>query len=286
MTSGHVIYDRRSFKERVMLNLRGAWALVTGASSGLGVEFARALAARGTNLVLTARREAPMQDLAAALRNQHGIDVRVFPCDLALAGSTSRLLEQISAQGLEPDILINNAGFGLHGRFLEQDAARLADMLQVDVVAPTELALALGRQMHSRGGGGILMVASLAAYSPTPLYAAYGAAKAYLLSLGEALHVELAPSVKVSVLSPGLMDTGFLQVSGQQATPAMRRYLTEPRGAVMAGLNALLNDRASTIPGRLNQIGVFMYRLMSRAQQARLMLRMQQGATATGRTAR
>jgi len=184
---------------------KGSWAVVTGASSGLGVEFARALAAMGANLVLTARREAPMQGLAEDLRGRHGVEVVVEAVDLSEADSAVALRDRLERRGIEPDILVNNAAFGLAGAFIEQEPARLRALLQVDIVSTTELTHVFGQPMARRGRGRILLVASLAAFQPTPLLAAYGAAKAYILSFGEALNLELGPEVGVTVLSPGLM---------------------------------------------------------------------------------
>lgn len=190
------------------------WALVTGASGGLGVELARGLAARKFNLVLVARREAPMRELAADLERRLGVRTLVEALDLAQPGSAAILQQRLDHQRIEPEVLINNAGFGIGGLFLEQDLERLRAMLQLDLVTLTELTLLFGRRMAARGRGFILLVGSTAAYQPTPVTAAYGAAKAFVLSLGEALHAELEPRVGVTVLCPGLMDTDFARVSG------------------------------------------------------------------------
>ena len=143
-----------------MRNYQGRWALVTGASSGLGVEFARALAASKVNLVLTARREAPMRELAADLTRRHGVEVAVELADLGKPGSAAALQARIDERGIALDILINNAGFGLSGPFLDQDPERLQDMLQLDIVSLTELTRLFGKRMLARGDGWILLVAS------------------------------------------------------------------------------------------------------------------------------
>uniref|UniRef100_B0T3R2 Short-chain dehydrogenase/reductase SDR n=1 Tax=Caulobacter sp. (strain K31) TaxID=366602 RepID=B0T3R2_CAUSK len=253
-----------------------SWALVTGASSGLGAEFARQLAARGYGLVLTARRKEPMQQLAEALGQEHRVDVLVEPLDLGVPGASVALQARLAARGVQIDVLINNAGFGLFGRFAAQDPDRLRQMLQVDILAMTELTHVFAQTMSHRGRGHILLVASMAAYQPTPLYAAYGAAKAYVLSLGEALHVELGPTVGVTVLSPGLMDTGFLDVAGQAPSAAMKRNMIEPTDAVKLGLDALFAGKSSIITGAVNRLAVFLNRLTSRNLQAKLILRIQQ----------
>ena len=169
------------------------WALVTGASGGLGAELARAVAAQGRSVVLTARSEASLRALAAEIGREHGVDAAVEPLDLSDEGSAAELQARLDARGIAPDLLVANAGFGLSGPFLENDPMRLRAMLQLNVVSLTELSWSLGRRMAAGRGGRILMVASLAAYQPCPNLAAYGASKAYILSVGEALDAELAP---------------------------------------------------------------------------------------------
>jgi uncharacterized protein len=249
------------------------WALVTGASGGLGVELARGLAARGLNLVLVARREAPMLELAADLGRRWGIRTIVEVLDLSQPGSAAVLQQRLVRAGIEPEILINNAGSGIGSLFIEQDPERLRAMLQLDVVTLTELALLFGRGMARRGKGLILLVGSTAAYQPTPITAAYGAAKAFVLSLGEALHVELAPSVGVTVLSPGLMDTGFASVSGYEAPASVRHTLLAPSEVARIGLEALFAHKPSVVAGGLNKVLAFCSRLMSRHLQAKLVFR-------------
>lgn len=258
-----------------MVQSDARWALVTGASSGLGVEFATALAAKQVNLVLAARREQPMQQLAAQLRQRHGVEVVVETVDLAEPDSAAALQLRLDNREIEPGILVNNAGFGLSSALLDQDPQRLRAMLQLDIVTLTELTQVFGRRMASRGRGHILLVASLAAYQPTPLLAAYGAAKAFVLSFGEALHAELASKVGVTVLSPGLMDTGFFEVSGYpQPKAALRRTMLSPAKVAEIGLDAMFSGRPSVIAGRLNRVMAFSSRLTSRRFQANTVLRM------------
>ncbi len=150
-------------------------------------------------------------------------------------------------------------------------------MLQLDIVALTELTYVFGQRMAERGGGHILLVASLAAYQPTSHLAAYAAAKAYVLSLGEALHVELAPKVGVSVLSTGLMETGFFAVSGYQPSPLFRRTKMMPAAVAAIGLDALFAGRSSVVAGHLNRLMVAPNRFISRHFQAKVALRLTKG---------
>jgi short-subunit dehydrogenase len=244
-------------------------ALVTGASSGLGIAFAEDLARRGYDLVLTARGAEAMEALAERIRDSHGVDVVVQPADLSKPQGVGELTAKLDARGLSPLVVVNNAGVGLNERFAEQDADRLASMLQLNILALTELTRFYGQRMMAADGGHILLVASLAAYMPAPLLAAYGASKAYVLSLGEALHVELAPKVGVTVLSPGYMATGFDMASGFQPTPATRRSALLPGKVAGIGLDALFKGRSSVVAGSANKIAVAIGTLLPRTFVAR-----------------
>src|SRR6266702_397351 len=151
----------------------GKWALITGASSGLGLEFADLLAARKVNLVLVARRQEPMEKLASDLRRKYGVDVLVEAIDLASPGAASRLKNSLDAKSVAIDILLNNAGYGLHGDFLEMPIERTVDMIQLNITTLTELTHLFGRDMAKRGSGHMLLVASLLAFQAVPSFAAY-----------------------------------------------------------------------------------------------------------------
>jgi hypothetical protein len=190
------------------------WALVTGASSGIGTALARELAQHGHNLVLTARRVAPMEALAAQLRAL-GAVATVIPADLSKPGAAVTLAHDIAERGLDIDILVNNAGLGALGRFDRMDPGRIGDMLQINVVALTELTRLLLPGMVARGHGRIMLVSSVAGFQPGPRMAVYFATKAYVTSLGEALAYELRRTgVSVTVLCPGATDTEFFVVAG------------------------------------------------------------------------
>jgi len=253
---------------------RGAdWALVTGASSGLGRELAIALAVRGINLVLAARREEPMRQLAARLTRQYGVEVLVEAIDLATPDSAATLLGRLDQRHIEVDILINNAAIGLSSAFVDQPSDHLRAMLQLNVVTFTELAQVVGKRMVARGRGHILLVAGTAAYQPTPILSVYGAAKAFVLSLGEALHVELGSQVNVTVLSPGFMDTDFSDAVGYRAPAWARRTRLSPVKVANIGLAAMFAGKPSVIAGRINRVVAFFGRFLSRHRQAKMVFR-------------
>ncbi len=171
-------------------------------------------------------------------------------------------------------MVINNAGFGLSGEFITQEPERLREMLQLDIVTLTELTHLFGKRMAARGRGNILLVASLAAYQPDPLLAAYGAAKHYVLAFGVALHVELAGKVNVTVVSPGLMDTGFNDVSGFKPKASLKPSIVAPSIVAAAGLKAMFAGKSSVIVGKINRLTAFSNRFTSRFLQAKLTYRM------------
>lgn len=258
-----------------MANESERWAIITGASSGLGIEFAKQLAARKINLVLVARRQEPMDRLAGELTSS-GIKVAVEPMDLVAPGAAGELEKRLDARGIEPEILVNNAGFGLFGYLVDQEPENVRSMLELDVLALTELSRRFGKRMFNQGKGHVLLVASVAAYQPTPLYAVYGAAKAYVLSFGVSLNQELSPNVSVTVVSPGLMDTGFNSVSGQPVTDMMRRNMTSVPEAAKIGLDAMFAGKSNVVVGKLNRFFMFMNRFFSRDAQAKMIFKMQQ----------
>jgi WS/DGAT/MGAT family acyltransferase len=247
-------------------DLHGKWALVTGASSGLGIDFAHLLAARGANLVLVARRGEPMRELAAELKRTHGAHCHVIAMDLARRGVGAELHAKVKARRVAVDILINNAGYGVFGDFVDQDVDREIDMLQLNVIALTELTHAFAADMARRGAGRILLVGSLGGFQPLPMYAAYAASKAYVLSFGEALHEELKDrGVTVTVLCPGVTATNFLAVSGQGSMPLPDVLTMESRPVAEIGLKALDAGQASVVPGLPNRATAFANRILPRS---------------------
>lgn len=256
--------------------LCGKTALITGASSGLGQDFARQLAARGCHLILAARRLERLQELQAEVTPGHGVPVTCVAIDLVAPDAAQRLYEQVQAAGLAVDVLVNNAGHGLYGEFWTQPWDRLRQMLELDIVALTHLTRLFCADMVARDFGYILLVASTGAFQPTPTYAAYSAAKSYVLSLGEALHYELRGTrVRCSVLCPGVTRTEFFQVAGQSLTRYQRMTMMESAQVARIGIEAMLQGRSSVVAGRLNALSAWLTRFMPRqalaAMAARLM---------------
>lgn len=249
--------------------LRGRWALVTGASSGLGADFARELAGRGANLILVARRAENLRALQGEITARHAVQVDVVAMDLATPEAPQQLYDQLKAAGRQVDVLVNNAGLGLYGAFLDIDWERERNMLELDIVTLTHMTKLFVRDMVARNRGYILQIASIGAYQPSPLYASYSAAKAYVLNFGEALSYELRDTnVKVSVLSPGVTATEFLKVSGQQATFYQRMTMMRSADVVRIGVDAMLKGRPSVVPGLFNAVVAWSTRLMPRRLQA------------------
>jgi short-subunit dehydrogenase len=252
----------------------GQRALITGASSGLGLEFADLLAAQKVNLVLAARRQQPMEKLAADLRRKYGIDVLVEVIDLASPGAAARLKSGLDAKSISIDILVNNAGYGLQGEFLETPIERTVDMIQLNITALTELSYLFGRDMAARRSGHILLIASLLAFQPVPTFAAYAATKSYVLALGEALHDELrSQGVVVTSLCPGHTETGFDAAAGATASPMLRLLTMQPRPVAESGIRALSRGKASVIAGLMNNIVALSNRLTPRSMQRASMRR-------------
>lgn len=245
-------------------SLSGRTALVTGASSGLGVAFARDLARRGCALVLVARSDGPMQQLAAALRDE-GATVSVRPADLADAAAREALAAGLAADGIAIDVLVNNAGFGVFGPFADTEWSRLDSMLAVDVLALTHLTRLVLPGMRERGFGRVLQVASTGAFQPTPTYAAYAAAKSYVLEFSYALDAELRGSgVRCTVVSPGVTATQFLEVSGQRATWYQRLTRMQAPAVARLGIDAMLGGRTGIVTGPVNALMAHTTRLMPR----------------------
>ena len=232
-------------------------ALVTGASSGIGLELARVAAARAHDVVLVARSADALRTLADELARAHGATAHVVPVDLSMPEGPDLVVAAAEEIGLEVDVLVNNAGFGLYGEFVETDLAIERDMIAVNVTAPTILAKRFAEPMVRRGRGRILNVASTAAFQPGPRMAVYYATKAYVLSLSMALSIELERTgVTVTCLAPGPVRTPFRE----RARVSRSRLFSgerggEPAAVARAGWTALERGRRLAIPGVWNRLG-------------------------------
>jgi short-subunit dehydrogenase len=244
-------------------------ALVTGASGGLGAALADELARRGHPLILTARNLPALDAVACRIREAHDVEVIVQPSDLSKSQGVTDLVAALDAQNVRPSILVNNAGSGLNERFEQHGLERIEAMLHLNIQALSALTHVYAQRMKADGGGHILLVASLAAHMPVPLMAAYGASKAYVLSLGEALHVELGPQVGVTVLSPGYMETGFDDASGFRPNAATKRTALAPSTVARVGLDAMFDGKASVVAGSANKVAAVLARIVPRTFLAR-----------------
>ena len=232
--------------------MRHRWALVTGATGGIGEELARQLAQRGWAVVLHGRNQSKLMALAASLGTL-GADVRIVCADLAREDGAAELLAKIDALGIDPELVCNNAGFGYTERFCESSLERQRALVHVNILALTELCHAYGTRMAQRGEGYILNVASVAGVMPGPGMATYFASKAYVLSLSEALHEELAPAgVHVTALCPGPVRTGFWDVAGTD-TSTKDAFMLTAEEVARIGLVALLRNRAACAPGLVSK---------------------------------
>lgn len=238
--------------------LAGRTALVTGASSGLGVDFSRELASRGARLVIVARREDQLKAVQAEIQSKYGVEVMTVALDLSSADAPQALYDLIKQSRLQVDILVNNAGFGLYGNELDIAWEKTNQMLQLDIVTLTHLTKLFARDMVKRRLGYILQVASIGAYQPSPTYAAYSAAKSYVRSFSQALNCELAGTgVSCTQVSPGATATEFLQVSGQKSNPFFSMTVMQSPDVARIAIRAMLKRRYSVVPGWVNKLLVF-----------------------------
>ncbi len=248
-----------------MADSKRGWAVVTGASAGLGVEFARQLAERGHDIVLVARRRQRLEELATELETKAKVKTLVLESDLGVPGSSAALLAELTKHGILPEILVNNAGLGLYGPATDMALDKATSMIHLNVISLTELSLALGKEMGARGHGSILNVASTSSFQPTPFFAIYGATKAYVESFSASLNYELGPQgVKVLCLCPGPTRTEFNEAGGVTITGGGFFYMSAEQ-CVRMGLRALDRGKRLEITGILNAIGAWLARASPRA---------------------
>lgn len=246
-------------------NLGGQTALVTGASSGLGAAFARRLAAMGADLVITARRADNLAALSKELEERDKVKVTVIALDLSEPGAAEKLFAETEGKGQVIDILINNAGGGIHQNFADTEWERIARQIQLNVVALTELTHLFVRKMLARGKGHILNVASIGAYTPSPTYATYSAGKAFVRDFTEAVSYELRNTpVRVSCLCPGGVFTEFHQAAGHTISESFKLTFMTAEACADVGLSAMFSGRRNVISGLINKIMMFSLRFTPR----------------------
>ncbi len=230
-------------------------AVITGASSGIGLEIARLFAADRHDVLLVARRESRLQEVAALLTREFGIAASFLAADLGAPGGARRVLEEIARRRLTVDALVNNAGFGLYGAFSESDPRATLEMVEVNVTSLTELSRGVLPSMVERRSGRILNVASTAAFLPGPLMAVYYATKAYVLSFSEALANELSGTgVTVTALCPGPTRTAFQERAGLSGSRLFAGPLVgDARRVARAGYRGMVRGRRLVVPGLANK---------------------------------
>lgn len=251
-------------------------ALVTGASSGIGESFARLLAADGCDLVLAARRADRLNDLAAQLRDEHKIDVTVLPADLTTAGGMDTVAARLAGSGWPAgqapiELLVNNAGRSARGNFADQPPEIVDAQITLNVMALTRLARAAVGGMLQRGHGGILNVSSMSGFAASPGSAVYGATKAFVTSLSESLHAELAGTgVHVTALCPGLTRTEFHEANHVDLGYLPKLAWLEADDVARAGLDAVAEGRAMVVPGVQYKLAAGATRLLPRGALRRM----------------
>ncbi len=262
------------------LSLTGSHAIVTGASSGLGAEFARQLAPRAASLVLAARNGDALEALASRLRETHpALRVVVSPCDLATAEGRASLWSTVDAAGLDPTLLVNNAGLGDYGEFVEADSARLQAQIDVNVTALTLLAHEFARRARQRTAvpRAILNTSSLAASIPMPDLAVYSATKAYVTTLSEALAIELRPAhIRVLAICPGPTPTNFSKTArradGADTNRSGQDWLRMPADEVVStSLAALEDGRVRHFPSWRVRLAALVFESVPRAVIRRIL---------------
>jgi uncharacterized protein len=252
-------------------------ALITGASGGLGFELAKVFAREGFDLVLVARSEDKLKELAEDLKSKHVTQATVIGKDLAIPGSPDEIFAEIQQKKITVDVLVNNAGFADYAYFVESDLNKQLQMMQLNIVTLTHLTRLFLPGMKERGYGKIMNLASTAAFAPGPLMAVYYASKAYVLSFSEAIAAEMqGTGVTVTALCPGPTESGFQQRAAMQDSKLVQGRLMSAQTVAEIGYNGLMKGEHMVIPGFMNQVQSFMPRLLPRNMAARVVMNMQQ----------
>lgn len=251
--------------------------LITGASSGIGLEFARIFAREGFDLILAARNKAKLTQIANELTEKFNISCHLIPIDLGTNGAGAMLYRELTRKRLSVDILVNNAGIGDGGEFVKTDIHKMLSMLHLNVVTLTHLIRLIGADMVKRGSGRILNVASVAGFFPGPLMAVYYATKAYVVSFSYSLHEELkGTGVSVTALCPGPTATGFQKAAGMAESWLFRRQMMSAERVAQVGFAGLMKGKRLVVPGSVHGLQVFLSRFAPFAITAPVIKRMHQ----------
>ena len=252
---------------------KGKWALVTGASAGIGVALAEELAAGGTHLLLTARRLDRLKEVADRLQKKNGIQTQVVAADLAKREAPEEIFAFTKEQGVRIELLINNAGFGQYGEVPQVETQRLLDMVEVNCAAVVHLTRLFLPEMVARRSGDILILASTAAFQAVPFISAYAATKAFDLLFAEGLAEEMKPhGIRVCALCPGSTESEFHAVAGQEEFTARNQETAEKVARI--GLQALAAGKSYVISGLGNYLGAHSQRLVPRRMVTRVAAKM------------
>ena len=250
--------------------------LITGASSGIGLEMTKLFAAAGSNLILLARSEDKLRRVAEEMRTTHQVEVRVVPMDLAKPDAAQEVYDQLQVEGVSVDVVVNNAGFGALGPVAELPVERQINMIQVNVTALTHLTRLFLPGMLERDRGGILNVASVAGFQAGPYMAVYYASKAYVISFTEALAEEVShTNVHVTCLAPGATETGFGSDSGMGNARIFKMGSMDAHDVALAGFKGQREGDVLVIPGLKNRLTVFSGRFMPRSVMRKMVKSLQ-----------
>lgn len=246
--------------------MENKYALITGASSGIGKDFAKILGHKGYSLILVARRKEYLEDLKKEMQlNNKNIDIQIISTDLSGINASKSLFEETQKRNLDVTILINNAGFGIHGDFFNSSIERTNEMMYLNMITLTELTYYFGKEMLKNNFGYILQVASIGAFQPSPYFSAYSATKAYVMLFSEGLDFELTGSnVSVTTLYPGATKTEFFDVAQNKINRIVEKTLMSSQSVAKIALDAMFKRKRSIVPGFINKISAFITQLSPR----------------------
>jgi len=241
------------------------WALITGASKGIGAEIAKGLANRGYHLLLTARDEVALKQLAEKVQRDFGVSTLTFKADLTETSEIEKLKSFVGSLKVPFEILVNNAGFGFLGEFYQQNNQSVHQMMNLNMIALTELSHYFFQHFHKNKKGFILNVASTAAFQPIPYFGLYSATKSFVLSLSQALYVEgRTQGIGVTALCPGPVKTDFHDRAGTSKSTFINHFMLSASDVAEAGINGLFSNTPIVVPGVTNKILVFSLRFFPR----------------------